>query len=378
MRLPPLKESALWLYTNLRGWRTRRKLVVFESDDWGAIRMPGQHAYDALLAAGIRVDRSPYDRLDCLERREDLDALFQVLDTYRDARGGAAKFTFNTIMGNPDFEAIRRDGFERFHHQHIFDSYRDYHGDNLERVWRDAMLEGLIKPQFHGREHLNSMLWMRDLTTGVRETRAAFEYRFYGLRAQTSSRWQHHYKAAHCAESPDEMREIGRIATDGLDIFEQTFGFRSSTFVACNYVLPAELEGHLAGQGISMIQTQRGYVQPQPGDEGRRKLVYRYPGQANSYGQRYSVRNILFEPYLDGGQDWCERAIGEMALAFRLGKPAVICTHRVNYVGGMDVQHRDSSLAQLERFLSAMLQRWPDLEFISSDELAHAMGAAGA
>jgi hypothetical protein len=25
---------------NLPGWRTNRKIIVFESDDWGSIRMP--------------------------------------------------------------------------------------------------------------------------------------------------------------------------------------------------------------------------------------------------------------------------------------------------------------------------------------------------
>lgn len=27
-------------FSNLPGWRTNRKIVVIESDDWGSIRMP--------------------------------------------------------------------------------------------------------------------------------------------------------------------------------------------------------------------------------------------------------------------------------------------------------------------------------------------------
>ena len=35
------------------GWSTRRKLVIFESDDWGSIRMPSVETYKSLHAAGI-------------------------------------------------------------------------------------------------------------------------------------------------------------------------------------------------------------------------------------------------------------------------------------------------------------------------------------
>ena len=67
--LADVKSATLRLATNLRGWKTRRKLLVIESDDWGAIRMPGPEAWARLLKAGIRVDRSRYDSLDCLENR---------------------------------------------------------------------------------------------------------------------------------------------------------------------------------------------------------------------------------------------------------------------------------------------------------------------
>ena len=60
---------------NLPGWRTNRKIVVIESDDWGSIRMPSKFAYSNLLKKGIDVDKSfLYDTLDSLEKKEDLEA----------------------------------------------------------------------------------------------------------------------------------------------------------------------------------------------------------------------------------------------------------------------------------------------------------------
>ena len=32
-------------YINLRGWKTNRKIVVIESDDWGSIRMASLKSY---------------------------------------------------------------------------------------------------------------------------------------------------------------------------------------------------------------------------------------------------------------------------------------------------------------------------------------------
>ena len=128
--------------------------------------MPGPKTYEQLLKAGIPVDSSPYDRLDCLENRDDFQALMNVIDAHRDASGRPAIFTFNTVMGNPDFDAIEADQFRRFHHQHLFESYQQYYGEDMEPDWRAAMEAKLIQPQFHGREHLNVPLWMRDLQAG--------------------------------------------------------------------------------------------------------------------------------------------------------------------------------------------------------------------
>ena len=375
--LANFKSSVLRLATNLRGWSTHRKLLVIESDDWGAIRMPSRQAWERLLEAGIRVDRSLYDSLDCLESRDDLEALLNLLDSHRDARGRPASFTFNAVMGNPDFEAIQRDGFQRFHHQHLFDSYRHYQHIDLEPLWRSAISQGLIRPQFHAREHLNSPLWMHDLQAGNEEARLAFGERFYALKTQTGSPRQKNYLAAYWTDSPTHVQEITGIVEDGLSQFEKTFGYRSTTFIGCNYIWPEELERNLAGLGINLLQTQRGHVQPDPKRDGATRIRRHYTGQKNEHGQHYSVRNVLFEPYLDENTDWSAKALAEVKQAFRLNRPAIICSHRINYVSGMDIKHRDRNLRQLDQFLTRVRNRWPDVEFITSDELSDLMTVNG-
>ena len=373
--LGQLKSATLALLANLRGWKTPRKLLVIESDDWGAIRMPGPQAYQQLLKAGIRVDRSRYDSLDCLENRNDFQALMNVIDDHRDFSGRPATFTINTVMGNPNFEAIERDDFERFHHQHLFESYRHYHGEDLEPDWRKAMGARLIRPQFHAREHLNSPLWMADLQAGHEEARLAFHQGFYGLKTRTGSARQKNYLATYWSDSPEHLADITKILDDGLSQFRKTFGFDSATFVGCNYVWPEAVEVQLRERGVMLLQTQRGHSQPDPYSDGSIRIRRHHTGQTNRYGQRYAVRNVRFEPYLDENTDWASRAMAEISQAFRLNRPAVVCSHRINYVAGMNMAHRDRSLKDLDRLLTGVRQRWPDVEFVTSEMLLGFMAA---
>ena len=52
-----------------------------------------------------------------------------------------------------------------------------------------------------------------------------------------------------------------------------------------------------------------------------------------------------------------------------MGKPAVIGMHRVNYVGGIDEANRDFGLSQLRMLFSKILLAWPDVEFMSTEQL---------
>ena len=68
------RELILRNIINTFGYKTNRKIVVFESVDWGSIRMPSKLAYSNLLKKGIGVDKSYlYDTLDSLEKKEDLE-----------------------------------------------------------------------------------------------------------------------------------------------------------------------------------------------------------------------------------------------------------------------------------------------------------------
>ncbi|MDH3380493.1 MAG: hypothetical protein OEQ39_26550 [Gammaproteobacteria bacterium] len=363
-------EKILRSWANARGWRTKRRLVIFESDDWGAIRMRDPSALREMQRRGVCLDSSPYDRLDSLENRADLEMLFDLLEGYRDQTNNRPIFTFNTVMGNPDFEAIRAGDFAEYSRESLWESYRRYRGQDLQQVWNNAISESLIRPQFHGREHLNIRVWMEDLRNNYAETRIAFDQDYYGIKRPSTS-GQRKYLAANWPVSPEHLEEIQEIVVDGMVKFEEVFGFPSKTFIPCNYVLPRDLESTLKNNGIELIQGTRGQLEPTA--TGKVSIRRSFTGQRNALGQWYSIRNVMFEPFEDQSKDWVASALAEIGESFFWRKPAIVQTHRVNYVSGMDVGHRDRSLRLLHRLLKSILDTWPDVEFMSSDQLLEAL-----
>jgi hypothetical protein len=99
---------------------------------------------------------------------------------------------------------------------------------------------------------------------------------------------------------------------------------------------------------------------------GRRRL--HYLGQMSPTGCYYLVRNCFLEPVAVRG-DVVGSCLRKIARAFYWHKPAVIGTHRYNYVGAIDPANRASGLRQLSDLLQAVCRRWPDVCFLSSPEL---------
>lgn len=368
MSVTSIKDRFLRSVFNIPGYRARARLVVFESDDWGSIRMPSKDVYSGLLKEGFPVDRSKFNSFDSLECRSDLELLFDLLSSYNDVNGKSPIFTFNTVMANPDFDRIRQERFLRYYYELFFESYLKYYGDDLREIWTQAINSGIIKPQFHAREHVNTRLWIKDLQEGNIETRKAFDRNFYGHTTSSSSNSKYNYLTAYGVSCKSDMARLFKVVDEGLSLFRTIFGYNSESFIACNYLWPVELESYLSEKGVSIIKGQRTQRYPRVKDFKVRKK-YHYTGQANVFGQKYLVRNVLFEPYMDLSRDWIDIALHQIANAFFWNKPAIISTHRINYVSKMDVRLRDYTLNTLKSLLQTIIKKYPDVNFVSADEV---------
>lgn len=367
MVLSWLRESVVRNLTNARASRTRRKIVVFESDDWGSIRMPSRAVYEYLLRCGVLIGSNHYDRLDALEVDDDLLGLFEVLGKYRDRFGRHPVFTFNTVLGNPDFDAIRDSSFEKYFFEDFEGSYERYVGRNFFDLWVEGIQSGVIHPQLHAREHLNVGLWMDALRRGDRLAHLGFDNGFFGVSCATSVHHSHYLAAFHPLGVLDMEQKID-IVKDSLSLFRRRFGLNSLSFIACNYVWPLELEEVLFKEGVVLLQGQRVQLTPEV-STGRISHTRHYTGQRNRLGQRYLVRNCYFEPASAPRCDWVDRCLAEIENAFLWGAPAIVSSHRVNFIGSLESKNRSENLRLLATLIRRILNRWPEVEFLSTSEL---------
>lgn len=354
---------------NIPGWRTKRKIVVIESDDWGSIRMPSLQVYNLLLSRGIPVDNLYFLKYDALESEQDLVALFEVLSSFKDCRGNFPVVTANAVVANPDFERISASGRLEYHYELITDTYKHYpnHARSFE-LWKNEGIENkLLWPQFHGREHLNVKKWMNAINSGDPWESAGFENNvILGMGRDGSSSRTLNYMAAFEYSTEDEFKELNSIAIDGLNIFSDLFGFPSKSFVAPCSIRGDHLDDSLKSGGVLYHQCGQQFI---PNHTGGLKIKNRFWGQRNSIGQTYWRRNATFEPSRNQNFDWISSCLAEINIAFRWGKPAVINSHRVNYMGSISLENRDNSLRSLKQLLHSIIIKWPDVEFMTSDTL---------
>ena len=81
------------------------------------------------------------------------------------------------------------------------------------------------------------------------------------------------------------------------------------------------------------------------------------------------VSNATFEPSSIEGMDWVNYCFNQIETAFAWNKPAIITSHRVNYIGFLDKNNRDRSLELLTTLIQKVQKKWPEVEFLSSDQL---------
>ena len=370
MTIKNIKDTLLQNLINIPGWRTIRKIVIFESDDWGSIRMPSRDVYELLLNKGIRIDNWSYNRYDSLASEADLTALFEVLQSVHDKNGHSAVITANTIVANPDFDKIRASNFREYHYEPFTETLKRYpeHHKSFE-LWQEGIRAGIFRPQFHGREHLNVYSWLNALKQNVGHIRLAFDYRLFDLSTQSAISENSFMQALYC-KSADELEFQKHAIIEGLQLFEQIFGYKSKTFIPPCYTYSNELNEIFKNQNVNAFQGGWFHLDPVADNAFKLKKHIHYLGQRNRLKQVYLIRNVAFEPTENPGVDWINKALNQIESGFRMFKPAIISTHRINFIGFIDRSNRERNLALFNELLKKIVQKWPDIEFMSSDQLA--------
>ena len=348
------------------GWRTKRHIIVFESDDWGSIRMPSLDTRNYLESQGFDFRNQSFNLYDSLESNDDLSNLFDVLTRYNDLHGNHPVITALTIVGNPDFDLIREHKYEQYFWEPFIRTLDRYPArDRVYSLYKYGIKHRIFVPEFHGREHLHVQRWLRLLRSGNRALKIGFDNRLTGLSVDQDGNFIGHMQAAFDMDTESDLYYMKDVISEGLLEFEKIFGYRARYFVPTNGPFNNSLEAELKGWHIDYLLKER--IQKEPYGNNVYKKHLHYLGKKNKYGQIYLTRNCFFEPSLYPKP--LEQCISGISNAFMWGKPAVISTHRLNYMGSIDINNRERSLKLLDSLLSIITERWPDVEFMSSSEL---------
>ena len=370
MNLVALKKKYISYYQNSRGWKTDRKIVVIESDDWGSIRMPSKDVYEKLLLKGYAVDKLSYLKYDALESNSDLRQLFDVLTSVKDVKGNHPVITANTIMSNPDFDKIRASNFKKYYSEPFSETLARYpEHDQVLELYKTGIKKKIFVPQLHGMEHLNVTRWMIALQDENSPARDAFDMGLFDLsQSHTVITNESFVDALHPNNNNDVdyHRERLKLASDA---FRNRFGFSSKTFIAPCYIWNDEHERILNEIGVELIQCGTFQRVPKVGEVSNFKKKLHYTGEKNKLGQTYTVRNCTFEPSVSQSKFKLENCINQIKYSFSKKKPAIISSHRVNFIGFLDPENRKMNLELFTELLDQILKKWPDVEFMTSDDL---------
>ena len=371
--LSNLKNRVRAHLINYKGWSTKRKIVVFESDDWGAIRLPDITKIEEYRKRYPQTN-NPYLKYDSLASEDDLNVLFSLISDCKDNFGNHPKLTFNTVVANPDFKKIKESGFKQYYYEPFTETLKRFSNHSQSfNLWKNAIDEKLMYPQFHGREHVNVPLWLEELRNGNQELLDAFDLGTWSVPENKSSIINLQASLDWIDERPKEYQE-GYI-NEGLSLFEKIFGFKSITMIPNNFILGEQLHEVLKNNGIKVIQGMKYQKLPFGEDNNqKRRIVGRFIGSENEQHIKYFVRNGQYEPtQMSANYDSVDGCLKEISNAFFWNKPAIINTHRLNYVGVYDQKTKDENIKNFRVLVKSIIKKWPNVEFMDSAELANLM-----
>ncbi len=368
-----LKNTLSAIHTNFQGKSIKRKIVVFQSDDWGTIRTPKSKPVRDFIQKN-RFDANPFLNFDTLETESDLNCLFEVLSQSCDYIGNNPIFTTNHVVGNPDFKRIESANFEEYFFESTLDTYRSLNSTNqMDSFWRQGISNKLISPEFHSREHVDFILWLTQLKKGNLKVKEAFDLGFWGIPLDANIFKNQNLMATYDSFNQSNKQDYLNSISEGIAMFNAQFGKFPTSFIPNNYIFPLSLIEELASFNIDSMQGMKYIYLPKEGKNIPREQKRRINGQQEIPNSRIIslVRNVQFEPTLFNNKlKTLNLCLNQIKWAFLFGKPAIIDTHRLNYVSGLSEVNRDENLKLLKQLINEIIKKWPEVEFESTENLS--------
>jgi hypothetical protein len=342
---------------NFGHFKFKESIVVIESDDWG------KHGFgDAgsdFLDNEKRTDWS-YDRLETVE---EVNALNELLSSYKRNGHESPRFTLNTIVANPNVSSTIESNYEELKLSTI-----DVSDPKLIEAYKTGMKNEVFLAQYHGRLHYNPELYLESLKSNE-VVRTLFENNVSGGLENFKETQLAYYSEYFNFLTNKESLGLANWISTGLREFQNIFGYQSQSTIAPNYVISKKGIEMLSELGVKYLQGSNKLISKKEGKEFYSNYCL---GAKGSNGLVHLVRNVKFEPCRSKAEwqsEFCKKSIINL---FSNNIPVVLDTHRINYVG----ENAERSRAELKKILDLTLDQ-KDVTFLTSVELGEAISNDG-
>jgi hypothetical protein len=331
-----------------------RPLVLLQSDDWGRVGVRDRDAMERLAAAGVKLGEHPYDFYS-LETAEDVGALQEMLCRHRDSTGRPPCLVMNFVVANLDFARMADEGFRKLYLQPLADGLPGkWERPGLFEAYRNGTSSGVFYPGLHGSTHfcrsaVEAKLATDDKVAGLLRTLWREETPYIHWRMPWIGFEYWNPEGGRFLEGTEQASLIRESA----ELFRKTFS--KAAFSACAPGYRANRDTRSAWEqcGIRVVQNGGGGTSPISIDD---------------MGMLETFRNVDFEPATAGSRfslhDCAQRAQENLDR----GTPAVISVHAINFHSTLR-DFRNPTLMLLDRFLSLLEARCPDLLYVNDADL---------
>ncbi len=310
-------------------WRAAR-VVVFESDDWGLCGF--------FPAAGGLPDSArqivgpggfpPAYWSSTLEDSATVADLAATLAGHRGRDGLPPVLQANMIVSalTPPEDPGQAGRRQAWRQTDLPDLPALYARRGLWRAVADAIAMGVWRPELHGAFHYDPD--RRVAAAASSPAALAIAQRGTPLFPGSARAWE-----------LGRWRPTSELASEldhSLRVFGALFGRQPRSIAAPDYVWDGRCEALWQSRGLRIIQAkreQRGqFSSAGPLLERILKAAGRVWDRRAHPGRTYLERNCRFEPAQSGDGRTVARCLAAITAAWRRGEPAVVETHRVNFV----------------------------------------------
>ncbi|HZR65583.1 MAG TPA: hypothetical protein VFA85_10575 [Terriglobales bacterium] len=344
------------------GFVFSRPLLAIQSDDWGRVGVRDRDACDSLRAQGVNLGEHPYDFYS-LETSEDVEMLGSMLLRHRDSIGRPPCVAMNFCTANLNFPKMRAQGYEHIKLLPLASGLPgSWSRPGLFEAYKSGIANGVFFPAMHSLTHFCPVAVENALARGGERAdllrkfwRAETPYVYWRMPWVGYEYWNP--ERPHRGFLSAELQELQ--IRKAAACFSAMFG--TPPISAC-------APGYFANHHTRRAWSEAGIRVAQNGTSGGMNAPH-----IDAVDILHLHRTIDLEPShreLD-----VEKYVQICDAYFSRGLPVIISSHSINFHSTLK-DFRSATLAALDRLLSAIESKYPDLLYVHDQDL-HAIVTEG-